>query len=637
MNLVSCPKCSAQFDVSTFEPGSTFVCGACKNTLQVPAAKGKSPGVGLPPGARRVPGDPAAPSTIAKKPGMDRRRAGDAAGEAKVEGRAERIRRQRESAEGEGGKKKNPLPLVAAAIGAVALVGGGIFMMSGAKEKPKDAGAETAPAPGPAKPAVATGERTYEQMSATDRLAILEQRKKEGLRSAAALKESHAWLLSKGLQQDAKALLDAGRKAFPEDPWIGATLGLVDRGADIRKAAGDEVLTDSVPEDDPDLKFLMELQDRIRKDKQAAWIPKADSDRLDAVLAVLKEKASKASDPVYQSTKREYDNVRLNAAFSGMDFSFESFRPYVIFVERPGPDRKEEADRITQGTGKVLTFLYARWLQFMKEDLKLDPPRLEDQGDARLRVFVFKSRKSFDEWHVKNGIPSPGDSVAAYYQHGHDKMILMHLDYYDAGTIMHEATHQIIHWYARWFTQQDDDAVAKKEGKAIEKVEFDDDRLRSAFFWFQEGIAEYFGGAVKDRKNEGEWKIGALQVGRLMSYADKKAKRWAVPDFLYLDQGRIYARAKVMSGGLSGDELKEMMYCQGWGLVHYFLHGEGGRWREKFCTFMREELCGRSGKIYLLRSFGLPTKSEDPKVQAFMKEIDEGYTKYMDGLLKNPR
>jgi len=70
------------------------------------------------------------------------------------------------------------------------------------------------------------------------------------------------------------------------------------------------------------------------------------------------------SDPVHQRTVQEYNNVRLNPAFTGMDFAYDSFRPYVIFAEAAGPDRKERAEKVVRATGRVLTFLYARWLAF---------------------------------------------------------------------------------------------------------------------------------------------------------------------------------------------------------------------------------------------------------------------------------
>jgi len=38
MRLITCPKCTSQFDVSSMTPGTSFVCGQCRNVLQVPEA-----------------------------------------------------------------------------------------------------------------------------------------------------------------------------------------------------------------------------------------------------------------------------------------------------------------------------------------------------------------------------------------------------------------------------------------------------------------------------------------------------------------------------------------------------------------------------------------------------------------------
>jgi hypothetical protein len=47
---------------------------------------------------------------------------------------------------------------------------------------------------------------------------------------------------------------------------------------------------------------------------------------------------------------------------------------------------------------------------------------------------------------------------------------------------------------------------------------------------------------------------------------------------------------------------------------------------------MRNELSGRSGVPDLLEAFGLPARKTDPKTQAWMKEVDEGYMKYFEEL-----
>ena len=173
-----------------------------------------------------------------------------------------------------------------------------------------------------------------------------------------------------------------------------------------------------------------------------------------------------------------------------------------------------------------------------------------------------------------------------------------------------------------------------KKGQPKERVEYDDRRLSSAFFWFQEGIAEYFGGAVKDNENEGEWKIGALQKGRMGFFKMmlNAKKSWSVEDFLFADQGQIRTRARGREGGAMTEELNALMYSQGWTLVHYFLHGENGKWREPFLKVIRNELRGVTGKVYLLEAFGLPSRADDPKVKAWIAEIEKGYLAYLEKL-----
>jgi hypothetical protein len=586
---------------------------------------------------------------------VDRRRAGDAgpAAQPPVEGRVDRIRRQR--AEGEGGpKKKNPLPLVLAGIGVLAFVVGGSMLLFGGKKDAKSssgqggpgAGQETGTAGAPGAPRNGAGvppaEKTFEQLDTAQRLAFLDGKRKEAAASAEATKSVVEWMRSKNLSEDAQHCIEEGHKAFPVDVWICRELGLTDRSDDLKKILDDEVVMDAVPEDDPNLIFVRGLYDRSKREKNPAWLKKEDSDRLDKALAALKDVGAKMSDPVYQNTVREFRNQKGNAAFTGMDFAFNgNYRPFVIFAEAPGPDRMKDAEVTVDRTGKALSFVYNRWLQFMKEDLKLDAPRVEDLKDYRFKVFVFKSRESFDNWHLRNKFGPQSPSIAAYYQPYGDHMILMYLGAFDPSVMMHEATHQIIHFYARYFTQRDDDAESKKKGEPLEKVQFEDHRLASSFFWFQEGIAEYFGGAGLGA-TESEWKIGNLQKGRMafFSYMKSLKKTWPLEDFLFSDQGKIDAFAKTKTGGAGGEELKVLMYSQGWTLVHYFLNGEGGKWRDQFHALMRNELSGRSGMPYLLQAFGLvdskgvQLRSTDPKVAAFIKEVEAGYLKYFDDLWK---
>jgi hypothetical protein len=64
------------------------------------------------------------------------------------------------------------------------------------------------------------------------------------------------------------------------------------------------------------------------------------------------------------------------------------------------------------------------------------------------------------------------------------------------------------------------------------------------------------------------------------------------------------------------------------------MHGDGEKWRESFQKVIRNELHGVTGKVYLLEAFGLPRRSDDPKVMAWMKEIEAGYIKHFEKLMR---
>ena len=489
MNLVACPRCGSQFDVSTFAPGSTFQCGACRNILQVPMPAAPAapvapvaPVAPAAPVARAAPVAPSAPAAAPaassrRKTAVDPRRAGGGAAKA-TSGRAKRIREQREES---GDRKKNPLPLVAAGIAALGL---GIFLVvrirGGGDQPSEETGKETialtrgesGTSGSPGNKGSGSGEapgKEWKDFSDTEKLAVIQTKIKDAARAPQAAKSAVEWLEERGLKEDAKRALEAGLEKFPRDPELNRKAGRKDRTADVRTVAEDQDLLFAV-ENSEALDRITALQRKMQGDAGAGWLDEAASKQLDRDIAEVKADFAKMTDPVYQRSHQEFTNVKFNGAFTGLEFSFESYRPYVIFAELPGEGREDVAKGVVDATGAALQFVYRRWLSFMKDDLGMQPKPLEDQNDDRLKVFVFKSRESFDAWHARNKFDNPGPSTAAYYQHGRDRMILMHLDSFDEGVIMHEATHQIIHYFSRYFCQLDDDAINEKEGKPKEEV-----------------------------------------------------------------------------------------------------------------------------------------------------------------------
>ncbi len=68
MRLISCPKCTSQFDVATMTPGTSFVCGQCRNVLQVPEAGPIIQPLGAAEVQRSTRGRPKPPPTVMMSP-----------------------------------------------------------------------------------------------------------------------------------------------------------------------------------------------------------------------------------------------------------------------------------------------------------------------------------------------------------------------------------------------------------------------------------------------------------------------------------------------------------------------------------------------------------------------------------------
>ena len=60
--------------------------------------------------------------------------------------------------------------------------------------------------------------------------------------------------------------------------------------------------------------------------------------------------------------------------------------------------------------------------------------------------------------------------------------------------------------------------------------------------------------------------------------------------------------------------------AQSWLLWDVLLRDE--RWREGFLRLVRSEAAARSGKVELLRAFGLPPRGDDPGVKAWIGEVE---------------
>ena len=205
MKLVKCGKCGAQFDVSTFKPGSAFACGKCRAAVQVP---GDAPTASAPPEPAAA-APKAAPATAASKaapklPPAMQARAAQQSGGARAVGAApapspatataapaapavaakpSRASRTRD----DGSEPKKPPVALWAGIGVVVVGAGAFFAFSGSKSADSSRPVEEVKPKDPSNPI------DFVQMSVIEQNAALTKRLAEA-GDLLALEKLYTWL-----------------------------------------------------------------------------------------------------------------------------------------------------------------------------------------------------------------------------------------------------------------------------------------------------------------------------------------------------------------------------------------------------------------------------------------------------------
>jgi hypothetical protein len=178
--------------------------------------------------------------------------------------------------------------------------------------------------------------------------------------------------------------------------------------------------------------------------------------------------------------------------------------------------------------------------------------------------------------------------------------------------VIHEGTHQVFDKYTR---------------KRLP-------HLRQAY-WFQEGIAEWFGGSSRIQAKDGSWtyEIGRLLDGRLDYMndvaADKLFKLSVLLTQTYDD------RVKYEGQGGEGERKILLVYSQGWFLIYFLNHfnvdangivkiGERGKYADGWAEYVKAELNGKSGKKVFMESL----KLDDAGLEKMQGEYD-AYFKFV--------
>jgi tetratricopeptide (TPR) repeat protein len=116
--------------------------------------------------------------------------------------------------------------------------------------------------------------------------------------------------------------------------------------------------------------------------------------------------------------------------------------------------------------------------------------------------------------------------------------------------------------------------------------------LAGAPVWFDEGMAEYVGAS---RLRGKAVEVGGIQEGRLENLKAAIKYGWKPVEF-----DRIMVEPKAIFYG----EQAPFKYAQAWSMIHFFRHGDQGRWRELLGAYIGRLAAGDSAREAFESTFG---------------------------------
>jgi hypothetical protein len=354
--------------------------------------------------------------------------------------------------------------------------------------------------------------------------------------------------------------------------------------------------------------------------KDAGWVP---ADRLEAVatlLADLREKKKVheelTSSPWYRKARAlEAETLPdLDQRFNGSDDEkAKAWRgavmacepPFVIFFQKdPSWDPEVEKKRVAANLRSVHETIMSEF----GEDLELR------EFEGPIPVIYFRNRDLYRLYKGEKEVTSE-----AHFEPWSGRLVVH--DSCDHETLRHETTHQ-----SMWGWTEPKYATP----------------LRS--YWFQEGIAEWYGTSrrtwdeEKDRWGYVLGKVHADHVKRLLDLKANKFKQEKVFSLKELLRTRYADKPRIKENGQEG-----LIYSQGWFLIYFMnyfnVDAEGyvhpdkpGQYREGWKRYVAAELRGKTGLEVFKEAMGFD--DEDlARVEAEMWKFAE-YVRYKEYAIK---
>jgi hypothetical protein len=211
-------------------------------------------------------------------------------------------------------------------------------------------------------------------------------------------------------------------------------------------------------------------------------------------------------------------------------------------------------------------------------------------GHRPYRVYYHRDRDEYNA-ALRRRQPRIGETLGIYFDADREAHFFAGDDQ-DAGTLYHEAVHQLF---------QESRPAVKQIG-------------RTANFWIIEGVATYFETLTEHNDPEAGlyYTIGEASAGRIPSARERLAEGFYVPlaELSRLGKADLQARPDIAK-----------LYSQAAGLSAFLMQDQNGRYREPMVQYLKVVYSGRDSSGSLAESVG----------HSF-PELDTAYRRYLESL-----
>lgn len=537
---------------------------------------------------------------------------------------------------------KKPFPLVPVAVLAAVVIGVIGFLVSGGDQQPVDAGAN--------KPAVTATQAPQDPTAAAKaEIARIASAKKQDTADACwdAAKQLRvvavAWTMAKRstaevapLEAEAERLVTETERLDPAYMPLHLARGETQYKDELLEYAMAAWLESTEQAEAEDLHKSL----RSAADSNGGWL---SNTRLASVSALVSKFAvqKKAWDEFAAGEFYSRAQTMSKEIIADLD---QRFRDKSVDPEEKDPRLKGKGDFKWSGVVMTTDPSLKPFVFFVQQDESWNPLRVARSRSRSLKALEYIIRKEYGASLNLKPLEDPipvllfrnyamyrkysGQDGGAGGAYAHFEPMTGRLavhDDCDHTTIMHEGTHQLM-----W-------AWTDRKGRPT----LMDMMLRS--YWFQEGIAEWYGGASRTVLPSGEstYEIGKLHQGRLGSIRQSQTTEGRkalfnlreLIDTRYRDKPIIENGVRTPDGKIVEPPRVGQLYAQGWFLIYFMnrfncdakgmVHpDQPGKYQAKWHEYVKLELEGKTGADEFKRCIGL--------TEADMDTLEQEYWRYFD-------